>query len=264
METSCHRLSILIITILIILDSLSGSAQVALQDILYTNAMQGFPAARCMLATSYAHARFRNDYGLKEMMFGNVEYDYIHQQDALLASASHYGYSSFGELKVGIGYGRRFGNKVAVALQAVYLLNHAERYPMRHSFTVDFSAFCQISHTIGLAVDLYNPIRMKYGVTGNEVIPMVFALQVNYQPNEKMFFALYGEKTLPGTLDAGLGMYYHPLPNLMVSGTAALTHCGIGILIPWKQIIFSIGADWYYRVSVSTQGEIEYYVEKKR
>ena len=263
METNSHRLSILIITTLIILDALSGSAQVALQDILYTNAMQGFPAARCMLATSYAHAGFRNDYGLKELMLGNVEYDYIQQQDALLASASHYGYSSFGELKVGIGYGRRFSNKVAIALQAVYLLNHAEHYHTRHSFTIDFSAYCQISRTLGLAVDLYNPIRMKYGVTGNEIIPMVFALHVDYQPSEKLIFTLYGEKTLPGTLDAGLEMYYHPLPNLMVSGTAALTHCGIGILIPWKQIIFSIGADWYYRVSVSMQGVVGYYYRKE-
>lgn len=196
-------------------------------------------------------------------MLGNVEYDYIHQQDALLASASHYGYSSFGELKVGIGYGRRFGNKVAIALQAVYLLNHAEHYHTRHSFTIDFSAYCQISRTLGLAVDLYNPIRMKYGVTGNEIIPMVFALHVDYQPSEKLIFTLYGEKTLPGTLDAGLEMYYHPLPNLMVSGTAALTHCGIGILIPWKQIIFSIGADWYYRVSVSMQGVVGYYYRKE-
>lgn len=263
METNSHRLSILIITTLIILDALSGSAQVALQDILYTNAMQGFPAARCMLATSYAHAGFRNDYGLKEMMFGNVEYDFIHQQDALLASASHYGYNSFGELKVGIGYGRRFGNKVAVALQAVYLLNHAEHYPMRHSFTVGFSAFCQISRTISLAVDLYNPIRMKYGVTGNEIIPMVFALHVDYQPSEKLIFTLYWEKTLPGTLDAGLEMYYHPLLNLMVSGTAALTHCGIGILIPWKQIIFSMEADWYYRVGVSSQCGLDYHFKKE-
>ncbi|MBR4918136.1 MAG: hypothetical protein IKZ52_02845 [Bacteroidales bacterium] len=262
MEAICHRLSILIITTLIILDALSGSAQVALQDILYTNAMQGFPAARCMLTTSYAHAGFRNDYGLKEMMFGDVEYDYIHQQDALLASASHYGYSGFGELNVSIGYGRRFGGKVCVALQAVYLMNHAEHYPMRQSFTIDFSAYCQISRTLGLAVDLFNPIRMKYGVIGEEVIPMIFALQANYQPNEKILFALYGEKTLPGTLDAGLEMYYHPLPNLMVSGTAALSHCGIGILIPWKQIIFSIEANWHYRVSVTTQGDVGYYFGK--
>lgn len=263
METICLRLSILFFIVFNILSSPSSSAQATLQEILHTEVQQEFPAARCMLPAAYVHAGFRNDFGLKEMMFGEVEFDFIHQQDALLASASHYGYSRFGELKVGIGYGRRFGGKVAVALQAVYLLNHAEHYHTRHSFTVDFSAFCQISRTISLAVDLYNPIRMKYGVTGNEVIPMVFALQANYQPNEKILFALYGEKTLPGTLDAGLKMHYHPVPNLMISGTAALSHCGIGVLIPWKQIIFSIGADWYYRVGVSTQCSLGYHFKKE-
>lgn len=262
MEALYLRLSILFFVILSILSPLSCSAQTMLQEVLHTETQKGFPAARCMLTASYAHAGFRNDYGLKELMFGEVEFDLFHQQDALLANASHYGHSRFGELNVSIGYGRRFGGKVAVALQAVYLLNHAEHYPMRHSFTVDFSAFCQVSRTIGLAVSLYNPIRMKYGVTGNEVIPMVFALQADYQPNEKLVLALYGKKTLPGTMDAGLEMYYHPLPNLIVSGTAALTHCGIGVFVPWRQLVFSIKADWYYRVSISPQGGVGYYFGK--
>lgn len=262
METNSHRLSILIITTLIILDALSGSAQVALQDILYTNAMQGFPAARCMLATSYAHAEFRNDYALKELMFGKVEFDFIHQQDALLASASHYGYSGFGELNVSIGYGRRFGGKVCVALQAVYLMNHAEHYPTRHSFTVDFSAYCQISRTLGLVVDLFNPIRMKYGVIGEEVIPMIFALQVNYKLNDKLCFTLYGQKKLPGTLELGANIFCQPHKNIILLCDASITHCGIGLIIPWRLLAFNIKADWYYRVSVSTQEDVGYYFGK--
>ena len=263
METICQRFSILIFTIHVFLIPQLGSAQITTQDILHTEIQHGFPAARCMLPASYAHAGFRNDYGLKEMMFGEVEFDFIHHQDAFLVSASHYGYSGFGELAVHIGYGRRFGNKVAVALRGVYLLNHATHYAPRHSFTVDFSAYCQVSRAIGLSVNIYNPIRMKYGVTGNEVIPMVFALQADYQPNEKLILSLYGDKTLPGALDAGIKMFYHPVSNLIISGTAALTHCGIGIFVPWRQLVFSIKADWYYRVSVSTQGGIGYYFEKK-
>lgn len=229
----------------------------------YSYGLHDFPAARSMLTSSYLHAAFRNDFCTKEMMFKELEFDFIHQQDALLTTITHYGYSNFGELAVHIGYGRRFGNKVAVALRGVYLLNHATHYAPRHSFTVDFSAYCQVSRSISLAVSLFNPIRMKYGVTGEEVIPMVFVLQADYQPNEKLLLALYGEKKLPGTLDAGLEMYYNPLPNLMVSGTAALTHCGIGVFVPWKQIIFSIEADWYYKVSVSPQCSLDYLFKKE-
>lgn len=238
-------------------------AQVSMPSLQFTRVLKDFPAARCMLHSPYLSTSIHNDFCIKEMMFKELEFDFIHGQDALLASASHYGYSGFGELAVHLGYGRRFGNKVAVALRGVYLLNHATHYAPRHSFTVDFSAYCQISRTIGLAVCLYNPIRMKYGIKGDEIIPMVFTLQAAYQPSEKLLFALYGEKKLPGTLDAGLEMYYHPLPNLMVSGTAALTHCGIGVFVPWKQIIFSIEADWYYKVSVSPQYSLDYLFKKE-
>lgn len=259
MEAICHRLSILVITILILLNSLSGSAQVALQDILYTNVMHEFPAARSMLRSSYLHAAFRNDFCTKEMMFKELEFDLVHQQDALLTTITHYGYSSFGELKVSIGYGRRFGGKVAVALQAVYLLNHAEHYPTRHSFTIDFSAFCQISRTIGLAVNLYNPIRMKYGVTGEEVIPMRFELQGDYQPSEKLLISLFGCKTLPGEFDIGARLHFQASKLFILSGNASITNCGIGIHIPWKGFIFSVQGQWYYRISVSPGCGVGYY-----
>lgn len=259
MEAICHRLSILVITILILLNSLSGSAQVALQDILYTNVMHEFPAARSMLRSSYLHAAFRNDFCTKEMMLKELEFDLVHQQDALLTTITHYGYSSFGELKVSIGYGRRFGGEVAVALQAVYLLNHAEHYPTRHSFTIDFSAFCQISRTIGLAVNLYNPIRMKYGVTGEEVIPMRFELQGDYQPSEKLLISLFGSKTLPGEFDIGARLHFQASKLFILSGNASITNCGIGIHIPWKGFIFSVQGQWYYRISVSPGCGVGYY-----
>ena len=251
------------IIILLFLSKIEIQAQESIQNLHFTHALHDFPAARSMLRTSYLHAAFRNDFCTKEMMFKELEFDFIHQQDALLTTITHYGYGSFGELAVHIGYGRRFGNKVAVALRGVYLLNHATHYAPRHSFTVDFSICYKINAKLCLSVALFNPIRMKYGITGEEVIPMRFELQGDYQPNEKLLISLYGSKTLPGELDIGARLHFQPKNNLILSSIASITNCGIGISIPWKGFVFNVQGQWYYRISVSPGCGVGYYFKKE-
>jgi len=192
-------------------------------------------------------------------MYKLLEFNLIHNYDALLVTLDHYGYSDFGELTAHIGYGRRFGEKFSVALRGVYLLNHAVHYPVRHSITIDFSMCYKISNTLTLAVSLYNPIRMKYGITGQEVIPMSFNLQVCYLPVDKLLCALYGEKKLPGGFNIGTSIFYHPKQNLILTGDVSLTHCGFGVLVPWKSFVFSIQSQWHYQVSFSPQCNIDYH-----
>lgn len=236
-----------------------AQSQNSLCNLQFSEALHDFPAARSMLTSSYLHAAFRNDFCTKEMMFKELEFDFIRHQDVLLTTITHYGYEGFGKLAVHIGYGRRFGNKVAVALRGVYLLNHATHYPPRHSMTVDFSICYKINGKFCLSVALFNPIRMKYGITGEEVIPMSFGLQGDYQPSEKILISLYGNKTLPGELDIGARLHFQPNDYLILSGTASITNCGIGIYIPWKGFAFSFQGQWYYRISVSPGCGVGYY-----
>ena len=238
-------------------------AQVAIQPLHFTRALHDFPAARCMLSAPFLNASFRNNFCTKEMMFKELEFDFIHQQDALLTTITHYGYGGFGELAVHLGYGRRFGNKVSVTLRSVYLLNHAKHYAPRHSFTVDFSICYKITDKICLSVVLFNPIRMKYGITGEEVIPMKFGLQGDFQPSEKILLSLYGSKTLPGEFDIGARLHFQPDKHLILSGIASTTNCGIGVYIPWKGFLFSAQCQWYYRISVSPQCGVGYYFKKE-
>ncbi len=240
-----------------------GQAQNSLSRMSYTYCQDNIPAARCLLPHSFAHASFRNDFCTKEMMYKELEISLIHNQDALLTSFTHYGYGLFGELQAHIGYGRRFGKHVGVALRGVYLLNHAHHHAARHSVTIDFSLCCKINNTLAIGVALYNPIRMKYGVIGQEVIPMSFNLQVCYLPVEKLNCTAFAEKRVPGGFDLGAKIFYHPISYLILSGTASLSHCGIGVFVPWKSFVFSLQSQWYYRVSFSPQCAMDYYFKNR-
>lgn len=215
-----------------------------------------YPAARAMIERPVIDIGFRDDFCTKEIMTKHIGFSYFRNSDILLADLSHCGYSKYGVLKMGLGYSRLFSKKLSIALCGIYLLNHAEHYENLHSFTIDFSACYRISSKFSLSIDLYNPIRMRYGITGKDIIPMSFALQATYHPSNKLLGYLYCTKHLPGELDIGLGLYYQPIKQCIIQGDCSIQKCGLCIHIPWKKLLFCIRADWYYRISLSTEGNI--------
>lgn len=236
--------------------TLAASAQIGLEDYYHYHLSSKYPAARAFIERPVIDIGFRDDFCTKEIMTKHIGFSYFRNSDILLADLSHCGYSKYGVLKMGLGYSRLFSKKLSIALCGIYLLNHAEHYENLHSFTIDFSACYRISSKFSLSIDLYNPIRMRYGITGNDIIPMSFALQATYHPSNKLLGYLYCTKHLPGELDIGLGLYYQPIKQCIIQGDCSIQKCGLCIHIPWKRLLFCIRADWYYRISLSTEGNI--------
>lgn len=256
---------ILIFSLIIIFSTNFAVAQINLSDLQYTVGERDIPASRSMLSDSHLEIAFLNRFCIKEMMYKSVEYNGIFNNGNLLFSKmTHEGYGKFGELTATVGYGRRFGDKTAVALCGVYLLNHAEHYPTRHSFTIDISLFYQVSSNISLSVSLFNPIHLCYGVIGDEPIPMCFLVNIGYRVGEASTGHIFCKKALPGELDIGIDLTYKPASYIFLYGICSMTRTGIGIHIPWKGFVFSLMTDWYYRVSFSPQCDIHYFFKNDK
>lgn len=256
MKNTKKMLSYVAATFIYLLAIFPATSQSQQENFYCYLASHQYPAARAMIERPVIDIGFRDDFCTKEIMTKHIGFSYFRNSDILLADLSHCGYSKYGEMKIGLGYGRCFGSKISIALRAIYLLNHAEHYESTHSFTIDFSAYYKINGKVSLGIDLFNPIRMRYGITGNDIIPMSFALQATYHPSNKLLGYLYCTKHLPGELDIGLGLYYQPIKQCIIQGDCSIQKCGLCIHIPWKKLLFCIRADWYYRISLSTEGNI--------
>ncbi len=219
---------------------------------------KGLPSLFVMADNASACCSFRDEFCTKELMRKQLSANLLFKENALLCEISHWGWSSYGELDLRVGYARQFGNKLAIALRAIYLMEHASHYAARHSFTIDFSATYQVTSKIGLAVALFNPIHLHYAITGPEIIPMKFTFEINYQPNNKILGYATVQKTVPGGLDIALGLYYHPISPLILQGECSLTKCGVGFHIPIKKFIISVQTDWYFRISFSPECNFHY------
>lgn len=216
------------------------------------------PAYTSMVENSVLDFQFRNDFCTPELMYKALTVSLTHGDNTFMATLSHDGYSHFGEMQATIGYARRFGKRFSIAMRGIYLLRHAEHYVSQHSITIDVSSYCHITPHWGIAVELYNPIRLRRGITGPEIIPMEFALHLDYQWNEKLMMHFRAHKWLPGSFDASAGLLCRPISHLLLAGECGLHKLAIGIYIPWRHLLIGINTAWYYRISFSNTARLQY------
>lgn len=191
-------------------------------------------------------------------MYKSLDLHLVRDENTFHFKVSHDGYAHFGEIQIAAGYGRRFGQRLSISLMGIYLVQHAEHYRSQHSFTVDLSAHCQITPQWGVAIQLFNPLRMRYGITGTEVIPMAFSLHIHHHRNEKLLAFLQMKKILPGGFDIGGGLYYRPLSHLLLTGFCSIQQVGLGVFVPWRHLLIGVQTAWHYRISFSNNATLHY------
>lgn len=221
------------------------------------------PALNCF-ATSFISFHFRNDFGLKELMFADVSGTWQSQRNAIMFSVNHYGYAHYGDMRLSIGYGRNFGDRFAMTARVFYLMAHAREYPIRHSLSIDFSIACKVSAKLYFDATAYNPFMMRYGIVGQEVIPMRFSAGCTYMPVQKLLLSLSMAKSLPGAWEVDCRMMTQPIASLLLAVNCSNTRLGAFIGLIYKKFLISVEAAWYYRISVSPQIGGLYYWEDKR
>lgn len=233
-------------------------SQTTAADFSRIHLFRDFAAARTATPKAILDFTFRNDFGTKELMFKDLAFSWHKDRNCLLVSASHYGYKHFGTFTAGVGYGRMFGHKFSVAMRVFYLLQHATHYENLHSVTIDLSSYWQITSATSLAILIYNPIGMHYGIIGNELIPMAFAVQLHYMPTARLAGTLSTSKSVPGKFNIRFGLAYFASPHLYLNGYCDLVQCRIELHVPWRNLVFSLGAAWYYNTGFSPQGFLYY------
>jgi hypothetical protein len=200
----------------------------------------------------------QNQFLLKELCTATVSGRYNSKGNAITLSISHFGYSKYGILTISSGYARVFAKRVSFGLQVHYLMNHAEMYPNKHSFSFDLSLYGQISSKIGIGISAYNPANLKYGITGKEKIPMLYNIMVNYKINNKVLVAIAVSKQIPGFFDiSGTVCFRDRFYGFMTD--VSLKNVGVQFSFWWKKVQFDVGGSFDYRLGFSPAVGMNYW-----
>ena len=230
----------------------AGTAQDVLFRVYSAETAAERPSVSCF-TPSQIGLHIRNDFCTKEMMFAEITGQLTLRKNVLFASIKHYGYANYGEMKLSVGYGRNFGNRFAMTAQVFYLMAHARGYPARHSLCADFGFAYRLSPKLMLDAAVYNPFMLRYGIVGQEVIPMKFTVGCSYAPVRKLLTALSLSKTQPGAWEVSGLFLTQPIEPLLLAAECSNSHLGVYVGWRHRRLLFSVRATWHYRISVSPE-----------
>lgn len=209
--------------------------------------------AMSAFSSSWIGFHIRNDFGMKEMMFADVSCVWHHNKNLLISTVNHYGYANYGEMQISVGYGRNFGDRFAMTARIFYLMAHARGYPSSHSLCTDFAFAYKATQKVLMNAVVYNPFMLRYGVVGQNIIPLRFAIGCTYMPMQKFLMSLTTTKMLPGEWEVEGRFMTQPIPPLLLSVSCSNSRLGVFFGLIYRKFLISVEAAWYYRISVSPQ-----------
>ena len=133
-------------------------------------------------------------------------------------SYSYFGYSAYNESKVGLAFGKQFGNGFSAGIQVNYHHNYLEgEFGKRNTLSFEGGIQFKAGENVVLGAHLFNPTRAKISYV-QDTIPTIFRTGVSLTPLEQIKVLFQMEKRLDSKLRLQSGLEYRLLESLYLRG----------------------------------------------
>ncbi len=165
-------------------------------------------------------------------------------------SVNYKGDATFNQSKIGLGYGRKLTDELAVGLQLDYVGTSTSEVGSGAAFTFDIGLLYKPAKTISIGAKIFNPIRAKTGLESEQELPSLINLGIGYHPSEKILICAEAEQEMDETLRGKFGLEYHIIDQLFLRGGyityPSMFSCGIGIQI--KQFKLDLSSQFHQQL----------------
>ena len=159
-------------------------------------------------------------------------------------SFNSFGYQLYKENKIGLAYGRSFGDFLSIGVQLNYhSAVFSEMYGNSSAFTAEVGAIYKAGKKVVLAAHLFNPNQSRIAEYNDERIPSVIRFGARYSFSDRVFLAAEVENGLYQKPSLRAGLEYHPVDVLYVragiSGNPFNSNFGFGLQMKKLQLDFA-------------------------
>ena len=151
-------------------------------------------------------------------------------------SYTYYGYKLYNESKLGLGFGKKFGETFAAGVQINLHHNYLENeYGGRNALSFEGGIQYKPLDNLTLGAHIFNPTRSTISANNRDTIPTVFQTGIGLKATDRIFMAAEVEKRLDKTTDFKVGMEYMLYESLFlragVSSSPVKATFGLGYKI---------------------------------
>lgn len=130
-------------------------------------------------------------------------------------NATFFGYSKYNETKIGLAYGKSFGERLSAGIQ-MDLLNvyQAEDYGSSTAVTVEAGILAEPVDGLLVGAHVYNPVKASFNETGIQDVPVIFQAGIGYYFTEKLLIVAETEKDTEQKAVFQGGIEYNIIKNI--------------------------------------------------
>lgn len=179
---------------------------------------------------------------------------------------SSFGYSKYNENKLGIAYGRTFGEFFSAGIQLDYLRTQiAENYGSKGVIAGEAGVQAKLTKNLILGAHIFNLNRAKSAPYNNETIPTIMRAGASYSFSDKVILCIETEKDIDFKPNIKFGMEYHVIEVLFIrAGTSTypfINSFGAGVLL--KNFQLDAAASVHPVLGYSSQVSLSYLMGKE-
>ncbi|MFW5886762.1 MAG: hypothetical protein ACOCUL_03295 [Bacteroidota bacterium] len=139
-----------------------------------------------------------NKFIMKELGFHALGIGIPLSNGILGASIDYFGYKLYHESKIGIGYSREFGKKIAFGLQLDYFNKFigSEDHGNFHAVSFETGFLARPSENIIFGAHVFNPTKTKIRGDYDTKLPVIFKIGIGYMHQDKFLLTIEGKKDL--------------------------------------------------------------------
>lgn len=160
---------------------------------------------------------------------------------------NYFGGANFNTSQIGLGYGKKLGDKVDIGIQFNY--NSIKLAGYGSSSTINFEAgtMLHLTDKIHIGIHVYNPAGGKFGKLNNEKLASIYTTGIGYEASDKFFISaeISKEEDQPVNINAGMQYIfaYRLFARLGIATGTGNYFCGLGI--QWKTFRVDAVTTWH-------------------
>jgi hypothetical protein len=165
----------------------------------------------------------------------------------------YFGYSSYNETQLSIGYGKKILEKLDIGARFNYYSIRIPAYGKASAVNFELGSILHITDQLFSGISIYNPFGSKLGKNNNEKLSPVYKAGLGYEFSSAFFTAVEVIKEQSSDVNIHAGFQYKPLKQLfaragVITGNTSY-YFGIGYL--YKHLRLDVTASLHQQLGIS-------------
>jgi len=209
-----------------------------------------------------AGAFYENKFLISEMAYTGIGMASPLGAGTIGLTYANFGFSVYGESKLGLSYGLKLSEKFSIGVQANYhnTVIQAENYGSTNTFTAELGLRLEVSEKVSLAAHIFNPTRSQLNEYNDERLPTILRFGAQYNISDELLVTGEVEKDIDETGLVRAGIEYQPVDILYIrlgaSSQPSLFAFGLGINL--GQFQFDLASTYHSVLGYSPQVSLSF------